>query len=334
MRTLRSLRSRRPGAVVAVCATLVGAAAATAVVPASAAGYGSAATKVVGSNFADPGFGKFTTRAAGTRYYLYATGMRVASSTHPQRGFSVVGSAMPTRPSWVSPTNPSLWAPHVFQTSRTPGAERFTMYFSGRNRNTGHNCVGVATSSRPTGPFTATSKPLICPPRGYMEAIDASEYRSRYGNRYLVYKIGNYSPRRFQVMAVRMDNHRGTSRVGTPKVVLSAARVGSAVAEAPSMIRTANGQVWLFVSRNGYLDCNYATQAWSGPDMFSLRNRGYVRGMGVSTTDRFCGPGGATVLRDGSAYRIAFHTRASRSPLVRPAWVGSLGFDSRGAYLH
>lgn len=323
---------RRTVAVLTVAAASLGAAAATS--PAGAAAPGDGARRVIATNFPDPGFSKFTTRAQGTKYYLYATGMRVARSASPQSGYSIIGNAMPTRPSWVSPTNPSLWAPEVFQTSSTPGAERFTMYFSGRNRNTGNNCVGVATSSSPTGPFAAQGSPLICPPSGYMEAIDASEYKSRYGNRYLLYKIGNYSPRRFQIKAVRMDNNRGTTRVGSPVTVLSTAQIGSAVAEAPNMFRDSTGRVWLFVSRNGYKDCNYATQAWSGPDMTHLTNRGYVRGIGTSTTDRFCGPGGASVIKDGSTYRVAFHHRYARTadgnPL-RNAWVGNLSLTSTGA---
>jgi hypothetical protein len=323
---------RRSVAVLTVAAASLGAAAAASS-PAGAVDYGSSARRVIATNFPDPGFGKFTTRAQGTKYYVYATGMRVARSASPQGGYTVIGNAMPTRPSWVSPTNPSLWAPEVFQTSATPGVERFTMYFSGRYRNTGNNCVGVATSNSPTGPFTASGSPLICPPAGYMEAIDASEYTSRYGNRYLLYKIGNYSPRRFQIMAVRMDNNRGTTRAGSTVTILSASSVGSAVAEAPKMFRDGSGRVWLFVSRNGYKDCSYATQAWSGSDMTSLTNRGYVRGIGTSTTDRFCGPGGASVIKDGSTYRVAFHHRYDASPLLRNAWVGSLGFDSAGAYL-
>lgn len=288
---------------------------------------GDGARKILGPNFPDPGFAKFTTRAQGTKYYLYSTGggFRVARSATPGANYTVVGNSMTTRPAWVRAADSGLWAPHVFQTSTTPGAERFTMYFSGNN-TAGKHCIGAATSSSPTGPFAPAATPVICPPTGYKEAIDPAEYTSRYGNRYLVYKIGNYSPtRQFQIMAVRVNNGRGTTRTGdAPRVVLSKAQIGWAVAEAPDVYRDGNGRVHLFVSRNGYLDCNYATQVWSGDDLFALSNPRYVGGMGTSTSDRFCGPGGAEVIKDGSVLRIAFHTRASADPLRRPAWTGVL----------
>src|SRR5580765_1628257 len=328
-RTIRSAAALAAGAALAL-----GAAVATSA-PAGAAAYGSSAYKVVGPDFPDPGFGKFTTRAQGTRYYLYATGtgFRVARSASPRSGYTKLGNTMNVRPAWVASSSSHLWAPHVFQTSTTPGAERFTMYFTGKQASTGRDCIGVATSSSPTGPFAPASAPLVCPPSGYSEAIDPSEYVTRYGNRYLIYKIGHYGPNRFQIMAMRVDNNRGTSRAGAPRTVLTTAQIGTAVAEAPDLVRLPNGTVWLFVSRNGYKDCNYATQVWSGSDLFALHSRGYVRGMSTSTTDRFCGPGGAEVIKDGTGYRISFHTRASISPLQRPAWVGNLGFDSVGAYL-
>lgn len=324
-------RTKRLLAAVVSTAAALGATVALAAQPAQAAA-GDNARRVIASNFPDPGFAKFTTRAQGTKYYLYSTGagFRVARSSSAGSGFSIIGRSMTTRPAWVRSTDSGLWAPHVFQTGFTAGAERFTMYFSGK-RSDGRHCIGAARSSSPTGPFTPASAPIVCPPSGYQEAIDAVEYKSRFGNRYLVYKIGNYSPtRQFQIMAVRVDNSAGTARVSgeSPKVVLSRSQIGWAVAEAPDVYRDANGVVHLFVSRNGYLDCNYATQVWSGSDLFALRNPRYVTGMSTSTTDRFCGPGGAEVIKDGSTLRIAFHTRASRDPFVRPAWTGVLTWSN------
>jgi len=249
---------------------------------------------------------------------------------------------MSGRPAWTFEATDSspaeLWAPHVFQTASTPGAERFTMFFAARREAPGSatnnkHCIGAARSASPTGPFAPASTPLVCPPSGYSEAIDPAQYTSRYGNRYLVYKIGNYSPRRFQIMAVRVDNATGTKLAGSPQVVLSAARIGSAVAEAPDVYRDPAGKVHLFVSRNGYKDCTYATQVWSGNDLFALGNPRWVGGMGISTTDRFCGPGGAEVISDGGVLRVAFHARKSASPLVRPAWTGVLKWSNGTPYL-
>ncbi|WP_256795871.1 glycoside hydrolase family 43 protein [Terrabacter sp. Ter38] len=335
---------KKSAVVAALAAAAVAATGALMTAPALAVTTGASARNVIAKDFPDPGFAKFTTRAQGTKYYLYATGggFRVARSASPGSGFSVVGTSMNARPAWTFESTDSspaqLWAPHVFQTATSPGSERFTMYFAARREAPGtanHNkhCIGAARSSSPTGPFSPVSTPLVCPPAGYSEAIDPVEYRTRYGNRYLVYKIGNYSPRRFQIMAVRVDNSTGTTLAGSPKVVLSASRIGSAVAEAPDVYRDSAGKVHLFVSRNGYKDCNYATQVWSGNDLFALGNPRWVGGMGISTTDRFCGPGGAEVINDGGVLRVAFHVRKTASPLVRPAWTGVLKWSGGNPYL-
>ncbi|WP_076263741.1 family 43 glycosylhydrolase [Intrasporangium flavum] len=335
---------RKTAVVAALGAAAVVLAGAVASAPAQAVTTGSSARNVIARDFPDPGFAKFTTRAQGTKYYLYATGagFRVARSASPGSGFGIVGNSMSGRPAWTfestDSTKAELWAPHVFQTASTPGSERFTMYFAARREAPGSatnnkHCIGAARSASPTGPFAPASTPLVCPPSGYSEAIDPAQYTSRYGNRYLVYKIGSYSPRRFQIMAVRVDNATGTKLAGSPQVVLGAARIGSAVAEAPDVYRDGSGTVHLFVSRNGYKDCNYATQVWSGKDLFALGNPRWVGGMGISTTDRFCGPGGAEVISDGGVLRVAFHARKSYDPLVRPAWTGVLKWSNGTPYL-
>lgn len=304
-------------------------------VGAASTAIGESAEKVIASDFPDPGFAKFTTQAQGTRYYLYATGagFRVARSSAPGSGFSILGNSMTLRPGWTLESGDSrpaqLWAPHVIQTGFTAGAERFTMYFAARRESDYRHCLGTARSSSPTGPFTPAATPLLCPPAGYSEAIDPVAYVNRNGNRYLVYKIGNYEPRRFQIKAVRVDNGAGTSPAGSPRTVLSAAQIGSAVAEAPDVYRDGNGRVHLFVSRNGYRDCSYATQVWSGPELFSMGNPRWVAGMGPSS-NLFCGSGGAEVLRDGSVLRIAFHARHSLDPFVRHAWTGRVKWTSAG----
>src|SRR5690606_2893863 len=147
------------------------------------------------------------------------------------------------------------------------------------------------------GPFVPQAKPLVCPPKGYSEALDPGEYVTQYNNRYLIYKLGNYSPRRFQIMAMRVGNDLGVARAGKPRVILSKAKIGKSVAEAPDIYRSGNGRVHLFLSRNGYKDCDYATQVWSGKGLWSLKNPKWVTGMGPNS--KFCGPGGAEVIKDG-----------------------------------
>lgn len=338
-------RSRRWLATGAALATLAGVALNGATAPAQAAPDAAKARNVIAEDFPDPGFAVFTTRTLGTKYYLYSTGagFRVASSTKPGKGFVVHGNSMKTRPQWTyeatDAPKPELWAPHVFQTaSDIPERERFTMYFAARREapgkaTDGKHCIGAAQSSSPLGGFVPAAKPLICPPAGYTEAIDPSVYTTENGNRYLIYKIGNYDPRRFKIMAVRVDNVSGTTKAGKPKVVLDTDQIGSAVAEAPDVYRDPDGRVHLFVSRNGYRDCDYATQVWSGSSLFALGDPRWVGGMSTSETDQFCGPGGAEVLQDGTKLRVAFHVRQSLDPLVRDAWTGVIKWRDGDPYL-
>ena len=74
-------------------------------------------------------------------------------------------------PGWVD-TSKGIWGPHMIQT--TSGT--FVVYFSaalnvnGTGSNgagyeapaSGARCIGTATSSSPTGPFTANAQPLVC----------------------------------------------------------------------------------------------------------------------------------------------------------------------------
>lgn len=205
------------------------------------------------------------------------------------------------------------------------------MYFAARRESDYAHCIGAARSDSPAGPFKPAARPLICPPAGYTEAIDPVGYVSRHGNRYLVYKIGNYTPRRFQIMAVRVGNAAGIVRVGSPKVVLSKSQIGTSVAEAPDVFRRANGRVYLFVSRNGYKDCDYATQVWSGPGLLELGRAHWVTGLGPVSD--LCGSGGAEVLRDGTIFRVGFHVRHAVKPNgdpIRHAWTGVLRWDKNG----
>src|SRR3954468_13136542 len=55
--------------------------------------------------------------------------------------------AMPVLPPWAQAG--FTWAPEVLQ---TPGG--FALYFTARHAASGLQCVGVATSSDPLGPFT------------------------------------------------------------------------------------------------------------------------------------------------------------------------------------
>lgn len=69
----------------------------------------------------------------------------------------------------------------------------FVMYYSATTTSdTSKHCVGAATASSVTGPYTAVgSTALICP-LSQGGAIDASGYNDN-GNQYIVYKVDGNS---------------------------------------------------------------------------------------------------------------------------------------------
>jgi beta-xylosidase len=94
-------------------------------------------------------------------YYGYATGdrfpvLRSSDLVHWQ----ALAPAMRERPSWVTKNKDwHPWAPSVLQTEQPcPGSESapcFVMYYVGLNTSLvpSADCIGVATSPRPEGPF-------------------------------------------------------------------------------------------------------------------------------------------------------------------------------------
>ena len=105
-------------------------------------------------------------------YYSFNTGgaFPVLHSTDLINWRSV-GLAMNSRPAWVVQTGDwHPWAPSVMQTaapcpgSATPGC--FVMYYVGVSAQYGVNCVAVATSSKPGGPYKDQGPLDTVPPSG------------------------------------------------------------------------------------------------------------------------------------------------------------------------
>src|SRR4051812_8321391 len=95
--------------------------------------------------------------------------------------------AMPVLPPWAEAGN--TWAPEVLQTSTG-----FLLYFTARHPASGLQCVGVAASADPRGPFTsAASEPLVCQ-YALGGTIDASPFRAPDGQLYLYYKNDGNNP--------------------------------------------------------------------------------------------------------------------------------------------
>lgn len=106
-------------------------------------------------------------RAPDGTFYLYATaddwqdgqGLRHLPifSSRNLVDWTYVGDTFPARPAWV-PGDAGLWAPDVQQVG-----DRYVMYYSVGYLDPARNpCIGMATATAPTGPFTDLGRPVFC----------------------------------------------------------------------------------------------------------------------------------------------------------------------------
>ncbi|HAK91749.1 family 43 glycosylhydrolase, partial [Massilia timonae] len=85
-------------------------------------------------------------------YYAYATN---ANGKHVQllhsadlRAWRALPDAMPALASWVRQPVPHVWAPEVVKLG-----ERYVLYYTAHDLASDRQCVGVAESNSPAGPF-------------------------------------------------------------------------------------------------------------------------------------------------------------------------------------
>jgi len=119
-------------------------------------------------------------------YYAYATegnlrNVRAARSTDLVE-WEMLPDALPTLPRWVIPGK--TWAPEVTQVE--PG--RYVLYFTATNFQPTSQCIGVAVSDSPEGPFEVVGDQMLVCPTEEGGAIDASTFRADDGSLHLLWK--------------------------------------------------------------------------------------------------------------------------------------------------
>jgi len=182
------------------------------------AGSPAPAAAAAGPTFTNPVFGRFADPmvldlgAGHSSYYAYATGGRLpmAHSTDLVH-WSDAGFAMTGRPGWAQQTgdyNP--WAPSVLEKSQAcPAAASgpcFVMFYVSKHAsmNPPSNCIGVATSATPAGPFSdrgplqdaagsvdQSGRPIGCGDDGGYSNIDPAPFVDADGAAYLYLSTGH-----------------------------------------------------------------------------------------------------------------------------------------------
>lgn len=256
----------------------------------------------------------------GSIYYAYATNsvsgniqiIESSDLTH----WTAVGNALPNLPSWA--TADYTWAPSVAFIGG-----KYDLYYAVDPTATTTECLSVATSTSPLGPFVDSSTaPLECQP-SLGGAIDPDAFVDTNGTSYLLWKSGGAGTSR--IWAQQLDPSGTTFATGsTATTILVPAQSWEAgTVEAPDLV-AANGRYFLFYSGNDWSSANYAVGVATcagplGPCGDASPNPILSSGNGVS------GPGGESVFPDTNGhFWIAFDA-------WNPAAVGAS--NSRGLYL-
>jgi beta-xylosidase len=253
------------------------------------------------------------TTASGPVAYATNAGGKNVQVGYIANGDGAVSEALPEVARWSEPGY--VWAPAVAEM-----AGRYVLYYTTRDRTSGRQCISVATSSAPTGPFVdATTEPLVCDPnRG--DSIDASPVQDGTGQWSLVWKgDGDCCESRAVIYSQRLDAS-GQHLVGDPVALVGTDQGWEGPwIEAPSLIEFA-GTWYLFYSGNGWDSAAYAIgyavcDSPQGP-CTKPTNEPLL-----SSNAHWSGPGGAEALVG----------RGGRPALIFAAWTpGRVGYENGG----
>ena len=278
---------------------------------------------VYSTNFPDPFI-----LPHGSEFLAYATNaeghranVQMARSTdlvhwQPVRDGERLHDAMPVLPPWAR--EGWTWAPEVLRLG-----DRYLLYFTAKERRSGKQCVGVAESADPLGPFTsAATEPLVCQ-RELGGTIDPNAFRDADGQLYLYYKNDGNAIGQPTILFGQRLSGDGLSLVGEPTALARNDQPWEAhVIESPTMVRHGSAYI-LFYSANhfgwepdqtlspyamGYATCRGpmgpCTDAPENPILHSYHDR---------QAGCLSGPGHQAIFEAGAREYIVFHAHAATS---------------------
>lgn len=241
------------------------------------------------------------------------------------RRWEWLGEALPALPGWADRNR--TWAPSVLA---RPGG--YVLYYTARHRDSGHQCLSVATSPNPGGPFVDTSAaPFLCQ-HELGGSIDPSPVLDAFGRPFLLWKSEDETVggRAGLWSAPLTEDGRGLA--GSPVRLLTADRrwEGRTI-EGPSMARVGSGYS-LFYSGNAWNSGEYGIghATCAGPQGPCLRtsDRPVLTALG-----RAAGTGGPEVLRVDGRLHLAFHAWTAPDvgyPNRRKLHLRAVEFDAAG----
>jgi hypothetical protein len=239
---------------------------------------------------------------AQSAYYGYATNsatgnVQMIRSTDLAR-WTVLGDALSHLPPWARPDD--TWAPGVIALGGG-----FDLFYAARDRKTGTECISVAVSGQPQGPFVDDSgAPLVCQPGG---SIDPSPFVDSTGTPYLTWKSEASGGQRPTIWSRQLSPSGTALAGGAPSALMRPTQSWQGgVVEGPSMLLWA-GKYYLFYSANNWNSAHYAIgvavcQGPTGP--CSEPSPGPILG----AQPAFVSPGGPSLFTDAQGQLwMAFH---------------------------
>jgi hypothetical protein len=220
----------------------------------------------------------------------------------------------PTVGAWANPDG-LTWAPSV---ERLGG--RWVLHYTSRHRASNRQCIGVATSASPTGPFVDNAGgPIVCQTdRG--GSIDAAVFTDDGGTPWLLWKNdGNCCGFPTQLWSAPMSTD-GRSIAGGARPLLTRDRAWEGpLIEGPAMARGA-GRTWLAYSAGWWEGANYATGIAECPGPAGGCTKRSTAGPWHASNEHTLGPGGASFLADARGGTWMAHH----------GWVGAVGYAAWG----
>lgn len=164
-----------------------------------------------------------------------------------------LGDALPALPKWANLSRGLTWAPGVMKIE-----DKFVMYYVARDQETNRQCIGVAVSDTPEGPFTdPNEKAFIC--QGDLGgSIDAYPYRDDDGKLYMYWKNDGNCCGLEVWLWVQELSPDGMALIGEPiQLVKMDQPWERPLIENPAMVEH-NDQYFLFYSGNWWESHRYA----------------------------------------------------------------------------
>jgi beta-xylosidase len=193
----------------------------------------------------------------GDTYYAYSTNVYPfnipAITSTDLVHWESFGDVLPALPKWAVPNFEYAWAPGVIQIE-----DKFVMYHVAREKEIDKQCIGVAVSENPGGPFTdPNEEPFICQ-ADLGGSIDAYPYRDDDDKLYLFWKNDGNCCGLQVALWVQELSPDGLTRLGEPvKLIVRDQSWETPLIENPAMVRQ-DDRYYLFYSGNWWESHTYA----------------------------------------------------------------------------